>query len=383
MEPAAERLPFVARVDDSTGPGDVIDVLSLAGFVAGTQPWARTVRLQRVRSGARLLPPGVEPSRVAQGANATTHLAEGDGWTLRAVRWRDHTVDLTVTATSEELGRRIVAEASEGAVAPAPSIDESVTIGFWHRNRHGAARRVERSVAAVRWPAIRCNYARSVAAAFDQVAALEPEHLGGRLLMLHGPPGTGKTTALRALAHAWHRWCRVDFVLDPDELFGDISYLMNVLLDRDTDDLDDAADEDEDADHDRAGRRKRWRLLVLEDCDELIHAGAKRSAGQALSRLLNLTDGVVGQGLDVLVCLTTTEDIHRLHPAVTRPGRCLAQLHVDRLPRAEALAWLGRSEAPPAGLGPDGATLAELFALRGDVRQVDLREPDRRVGQYL
>ena len=69
-------------------------------------------------------------------------------------------------------------------------------------------------------------------------------------------------------------------------------------------------------------------MLVLEDCDELIRADAKRGAGQALSRLLNLTDGVVGQGLDVLVCLTTNEDLHRLHPAITRPGRCLAEIFV-------------------------------------------------------
>ena len=71
---------------------------------------------------------------------------------------------------------------------------------------------------------------------------------------------------------------------------------------------------------------------MLEDCDELIRAEAKQGAGQNLARLLNLTDGLVGQGLDVLVCITTNEELSRLHPAVTRPGRCLAQIHVGRLP---------------------------------------------------
>ena len=31
---------------------------------------------------------------------------------------------------------------------------------------------------------------------------------------------------------------------------------------------------------------RRWRLLVLEDCDELIRGEAKQSSGQALSRAL-------------------------------------------------------------------------------------------------
>ena len=113
---------------------------------------------------------------------------------------------------------------------------------------------------------------------------------------------------------------------------------------------------------------------MLEDCDELIRSEAKHTSGQALSRLLNLTDGMLGQGRRVLVAITTNEDIARLHPAVVRPGRCLAQLEVGPLSRTEATTWLGR----PDGIGPDGATLATLYALRdGDpacvVRDSDLQ----------
>ena len=105
----------------------------------------------------------------------------------------------------------------------------------------------------------------------------------------------------------------------------------------------------------------------------------RRGPGQALSRLLNITDGVVGQGLDLLVCLTTNEDLHRLHPAVTRPGRCLAEVRIGPLPRSEAVAWLGR----PDGIGSQGATRAELYVGRGDTDKVTRPEPERPVGQYL
>ena len=115
------------------------------------------------------------------------------------------------------------------------------------------------------------------------------------------------------------------------------------------------------------GRPARCMLLVFEDCDELIRPDAKHASGQTLSRLLNLTDGMVGHGLRVLVCLTTNEELWRLHPAVTRPGRCLAQIEVGRLDAADAARWLQAHDVTAAvdqHVGPDGATLAELFALR-------------------
>jgi ATPase family protein associated with various cellular activities (AAA) len=135
-------------------------------------------------------------------------------------------------------------------------------------------------------------------------------------------------------------------VLDPEKLFHDPGYLTSVVL-------------GERGGPSGAGdTAPRWRMLVLEDCDELVRAESKERAGQALSRLLNLTDGMLGQGLDVLVCLTTNEDVARLHPAVIRPGRCLAEIEIGPLDQQEAAAWLGEP------VGADGATLAELYRRR-------------------
>lgn len=129
--------------------------------------------------------------------------------------------------------------------------------------------------------------------------------------------------------------------------------------------------DDEDEDH--------WRLLVLEDCDELIRADAKSGTGQSLARLLNLTDGMLGQGVKVMVCITTNEALGRLHPAITRPGRCLAEVEVGRLSRAEARTWLGR-DLPT---GAEGATLAELYAARADDGPVTAVAPTASTGAYL
>ena len=118
---------------------------------------------------------------------------------------------------------------------------------------------------------------------------------------------------------------------------------------------------------------------MLEDCDELISGEARASAGQSLSRLLNLTDGLLGQGRNALIAITTNEDLASLHPAVVRPGRCLASIEVSRLPYAEAVAWLGTAR----GIGADGATLAELYALRTGARPVTVPTAEPVTGMYL
>jgi hypothetical protein len=364
MEPHTQ-LPFVVNLETAGDPGDVIDALALGDFVAGSHPYAKSIRLQRVRQHASLVPVDVRPDRIWDQSGCRSVLARGDGWTLLAIRWRDRTARLTVTALAEDLADRILREATVDASDPVPADGDHVSIGFWHRGRHGAER-VARRIGAARWPEIRCNYTMSAASAFDQLTGICPPVDSGRLVLLHGPAGTGKTTALRALAHAWRPWCQVDVVLDPDQLLHEASYLTQVVL----------GDDDDDDD----GRPSaRWRMLVLEDCDELVRADAKRGTGQALSRLLNLTDGFIGQGRDILVCVTTNEPLDRLHPAIARPGRCLAEVHVGPFSVAEARAWLGHADA---AIGRP-MTLAELYARRGDLDTLQCREPQPAIGAYL
>jgi hypothetical protein len=76
---------------------------------------------------------------------------------------------------------------------------------------------------------------------------------------------------------------------------------------------------------------------------------------------------LIGQGLRILVLVTTNEPLKALHPAVARPGRCAANIEFGRLSAEEAADWLqDHGEAEPVG---EPTLLADLYAT------VEGREP--------
>jgi hypothetical protein len=222
-----------------------------------------------------------------------------------------------------------------------PQARQAIPVSFWSFG-HGSGRSTVRMIDVPRWDEIAGNYPQRVG---EQLVALTGDRrlfeTAGRLVLWHGRPGTGKTWALRALGWEWREWCRLHYVTDPETFFGSSpKYMLDVLLDE---------EDDEDA----------WRLLVLEDTGELLAADAKERTGQGLSRLLNVVDGLIGQGLRVIVLVTTNEPLGALHEAVARPGRCAAQIEFAPFTLDEAREWLERNDGDAE---PRAGTLASLYA---------------------
>lgn len=162
------------------------------------------------------------------------------------------------------------------------------------------------------------------------------------------------------------------YLADPEKFFADPGYISEVLT-RPTPwtggpTFDTAVD-----------NHSRWRLVIAEDADEYLRA-TTRGTGAGLGRLLNLADGVLGQGFNTLILLTTNEEPTRLHPALTRPGRCLARVEFTAFSPAEASQWLPHGHEPPNG----ELTLAELFEVAGTVDRIGAHlNPPPQIGQYL
>lgn len=126
-----------------------------------------------------------------------------------------------------------------------------------------------------------------------------PWHRG---YLLHGPPGTGKTSLAQALAGH----------LDLDVYYVPLSDL--------------------EADTDLAGLLSRVEprsMLLLEDVD-VAHAARERDdteKGISLSGLLNALDGVITP--HGLITVMTTNDLDALDVALTRPGRSDRVISID------------------------------------------------------
>jgi Domain of unknown function (DUF5925)/ATPase family associated with various cellular activities (AAA) len=333
------------RIDIATAhsPEETLAAMAHHRFATGEYPYAQRLTIATDPDATHQLTTGTVRRFVTTNRRTTT-LVEGDTWSCVIGRDRDGETFATVLATTATQCDVIATELNTWKVAD--DQDESlVSMTFMTRESWGTSHR-HRRITAPLWSQVRHGYSARAALEIDALMARTPQHLPGRLVLLWGPPGTGKSSVLRSLARQWRDWCDVFMVLDNDRLFHDPSYVLDEVLGEDDDDE----------------RSDRWKLIVLEDCDELLRSQAGNGA---LSRLLNLTDGLIGAHTKTMFCLTTNAEVWHLHPAVTRPGRCLAEIEIGPLSLAEAGEWLAVQHP---------AHVAQSLGLRGSASLAELHQ---------
>ena len=230
------------------------------------------------------------------------------------------------------------------------TVEQEIPVKFWFNSSRGP-QSWTRNIVVPTWEEIAGNYPKADAVHSLVQWGAPPAEASGKLMLWFGKPGVGKTYAVRCLGWEWRDWCSLEYITDPDAFFGDASYMMQALI--------------QGMDDDPTSSTKstaKYRMLICEDVGELMVADAKQRTGQALSRLLNLSEGLIGQGMNLIVLLTTNEELTSLHPAVRRPGRSLVNLDFPGFTYDGAREWLAAHNADlPERLS--SPTLADLYSI--------------------
>lgn len=183
------------------------------------------------------------------------------------------------------------------------------------------------------------NYQPAVKSAYPWLTKDMDEYIDDYLdssasvLILIGPPGTGKTTFVKNLIH--HSGCNAKVAYDEKVMMND--GLFASFIDDDS------------------------RFLIMEDADAFLQS--RTDGNTMMHKFLNVSDGLISAADKKLVFSTNLPNVQDIDPALIRPGRCFDVVTFRPLTRVEAeavIAESGSGQLPP--IDKSHTTLAEIFS---------------------
>lgn len=175
------------------------------------------------------------------------------------------------------------------------------------------------------------NYGGEAASKFGKIVELMDSGKNG-LILLSGHPGTGKSTFIKMLSKKTDR--KVIYLSSSSaEHLTNPEFLSFMMRHRDS-------------------------ILLLEDAEKVLRS-RERQDNSAISNLLNITDGILGDCLNVLVIATFNIDREQIDSALVRKGRLLVEHHFEPLSAEMANGLLESIGSDRRVSGP--VSLAEIY----------------------
>lgn len=192
------------------------------------------------------------------------------------------------------------------------------------------------------------NYGADVQMKFERLGGFLSADRGG-LVLFSGDPGTGKSTFIKYLATQTTRKViylssgAAEQITNPDFL----SFIM--------------------------GHRNC--VLLLEDAEKVLRSRETQD-NSAISNILNITDGILGDCLNIMVIATFNIDREGIDSALVRKGRLLLEHHFGPLSVEAANSLLEKMDSDRRVSEP--TTLAEIYNPEDNFHEVP--EEKKRVG---
>lgn len=178
----------------------------------------------------------------------------------------------------------------------------------------------------------------------------------GKIVLLEGPAGTGKTSMIKSFMSELEG---VFVIIHPqlvDQLDG--PRILPILLNLKT---------------------TKPIVLVIEDGDQVL-VPRKANNMSAISSLLNLSDGILGNLINIRMLISSNSEHKDMDPAILRPGRLFKRLSLGLLPydKANSIYQRIKQTADILESKDDYISLAEVYAMASGSNLVKIPQKTER-----
>jgi hypothetical protein len=192
-------------------------------------------------------------------------------------------------------------------------------------------------------PLIKDNYTPSVLTDIDFVIeSFKKSPPNGRIAILNGQPGTGKTHLIRSVLTE----VESIFLIVPSNLIESLEKpdFMPLLLKV-------------------RNEHEKPIIMIIEDGDTCL-VPRKNDNISTIASLLNLSDGILGSLIDIKMIISTNADIQDMDGAIMRPGRLCKRINIEALSSEQANRVYQRILKDDKAVlehRKEGYTLAEIY----------------------